>query len=202
MKKEQQESETPQEVDEEELSSDDEPHEKVEIKECEFLKEPELPSEPVSKVAKKTHTLSIVIPASIIDNAQSFELKTYLVCQIARAAVIYCVDEIIIVESRGRYSSSLAKSNPTEFFVRNLEYLETPPYLRKALFPVCPELKFSGLMNPLNTPHHFKPDEWSQFREGVVINRPSKKGNGSWVSTGLKKDTQVDLLIEEGKIIP
>ncbi|CAI2369604.1 unnamed protein product [Moneuplotes crassus] len=180
---------------EQECSSEEE---KVEIKECEFLKEPEVVPEPVSKVEKKTHTLSIVIPASIIDNAQSFELKTYLVCQIARAAVIYCVDEIIIVESRGRYSSSLAKSNPTEFFVRNLEYLETPPYLRKALFPVCPELKFSGLMNPLNTPHHFKPDEWSQFREGVVINRPSKKGNGSWVSTGLKKDTQVDLLIEEG----
>jgi hypothetical protein len=43
--------------------------------------------EPVA--AKKDYTLSIVIPASIIDNAQSFELKTYLVCQIARAAAIY-----------------------------------------------------------------------------------------------------------------
>lgn len=147
---------------------------------------------------KRNFTLSIVIPASIIDNAQSFELKTYLVCQIARAAAIYCVDEIVIVESRGKYSSSLAKTNPTEFFVRNLEYLETPPYLRKALFPVCPELKYSGLMNPLNTPHHLRADEWSQYREGVVINRPIKKGKGSWVNIGFKKDCQVDLLLEEG----
>jgi len=143
-------------------------------------------------------TISIAIPASIIDNAQSFELKTYLVSQIARAAAIYCVDEIIIIEGRGKFNSSLAKTNPTEFFVRNLEYLETPPYLRKSLFPVCPELKYSGLMNPLDIPHHFKVDEWSQFREGVVISRPVKKGNGSWVNTGFKKDCQTDLQIEEG----
>ena len=170
------------------------------VKDWEYVVPPEFPEKVESKLGIKTHTLSIVIPASIIDNAQSFELKTYLVCQIARAAVIYQVDEIVIVESRGKFAASLAKSNPTEFFVRNLEYLETPPYLRKALFPVCPELKYSGLMNPLNTPHHFKFDEWSQFREGVVINRPSKKGRGSWVSVGLKKDCQVDLNIEEGII--
>lgn len=174
-------------IEEEEFSSSSEEEKKGNVKEnfgvsdegCYYAQK---------KVGKKDHTLSIVIPASIIDNAQSFELKTYLVCQIARAAVIYRVDEIIIVESRGRYASSLAKTNPTEFFVRNLEYLETPPYLRKALFPVCPELKFSGLMNPLNTPHHFKADEWSQYREGVVINRPNKKGKGSWVNVGLRKE--------------
>jgi len=65
--------------------------------------------------------------------------------------------------------------NPTEFFVRNLEYLETPQYLRKALFPVCNELKFSGLMNALNLPHHLKASEWCKYREGVVIPRPAKK---------------------------
>ena len=148
----------------------------------------------------KNWTISIAIPASIIDNAQSFELKTYLVCQIARAAAIYKVDEIVIISSRGKYSSSLAKSNPTEFFVRNLEYLESPPYLRKALFPVCPELKYSGLMNPLDVPHHVKSEQWSQFREGVVVTRPIKPGKGSWVNIGLKKDWQVDLHIEEGEL--
>jgi methyltransferase len=66
------------------------------------------------------------------------------------------------------------------------------------LFPVCPELKYAGLMNPLNTPHHLKPTEWSKYREGVVINRPVKPGKGSWVNVGFQKDVQVDLLIEEG----
>ena len=69
------------------------------------------------------------MPASIIDNAQSFELKTYLVSQVAKAACIFKVDEIIVVNNRGRHSASYEKSNPTEFFVRNLEYLETPQYL-------------------------------------------------------------------------
>jgi hypothetical protein len=69
---------------------------------------------------KRSFTLSMAIPASIIDNAQSFELKTYLVSQIARAAAIYKVDEIVIVESRGKFTTSLAKSDPTIFFVRNL----------------------------------------------------------------------------------
>ena len=35
----------------------------------------------------------------------------------------------------------------------------------------------------------------------MVINRPSKPGKGSWVSTGLKKDCQVDLLLEEGECL-
>lgn len=40
------------------------------------------------------YTLSIAVPGSILDNAQSQELRTYLAGQIARAASIYCVDEV------------------------------------------------------------------------------------------------------------
>ena len=43
-------------------------------------------------------TLSIAVPTSIVANAQSKELKTMLCGQIARAATIYCVDEIVIYE--------------------------------------------------------------------------------------------------------
>lgn len=39
-------------------------------------------------------TLSIAVPGSILDNAQSQELRTYLAGQIARASSIYCVDEV------------------------------------------------------------------------------------------------------------
>ena len=38
---------------------------------------------------KRGFTLSMVIPSSIVDNAQSMELKTYLVGQIAKAATIF-----------------------------------------------------------------------------------------------------------------
>ena len=53
-------------------------------------------------------------------------------------------------------------------------------------------------MNPLNTPHHFKHDDWCEYREGVVINRPSKKYAGSWVNIGLKKDCQVNIKLPTG----
>lgn len=45
----------------------------------------------------ETFTLSIAIPGSILDNAQSPELRTYLAGQIARAACIYQVDEVMII---------------------------------------------------------------------------------------------------------
>lgn len=43
-------------------------------------------------------------------------------------------------------------------------------------------------MNPLDIAHHVKADQWSQFREAVVVARPIKPGKGSWVNAGLKKD--------------
>ena len=46
----------------------------------------------------RTSTLSIAIPGSIVSNAQTTELRTYLVGQIARACTIYHVDEIIVFD--------------------------------------------------------------------------------------------------------
>jgi len=143
---------------------------------------------------KRGFTLSIVVPSSVVQNAQSQELKAYLVCQIARAAAIFCVDEIIILADEKNLQE---KGSVTEFFAINLQYLETPQYLRKALFPVCPELRLSGLMNPLEAPHHLRANEWFEFREGVVIKRPSKETNGSWVNIGLMKDCQIDVKLPE-----
>jgi len=46
----------------------------------------------------RTSTLSIAIPGSIVSNAQTMELRTYLIGQIARACTIYHVDEIIVFD--------------------------------------------------------------------------------------------------------
>lgn len=40
-------------------------------------------------------TVSIAVPSSIVDNAQSPELRSYLVGQIARCLVIFNIDEIV-----------------------------------------------------------------------------------------------------------
>ena len=86
----------------------------------------------------------------------------------------------------------------TEFFVKNLEYLETPQYLRKALFPKHAALRFASLMNPLDTPHHMRATDWRPYREGVVINRPVKDVRGSWVNIGVYKDCQINVALHEG----
>ena len=45
--------------------------------------------------------MSVALPGSVLDNAQSTELRTYLAGQIARACVVFCIDEIIIFEEHG-----------------------------------------------------------------------------------------------------
>ena len=46
---------------------------------------------------------------------------------------------------------------------------------------------YVGLLNPLDAPHHVRQDEWSEYREGIVLDRPVKSGSGSYVNAGLKK---------------
>lgn len=58
--------------------------------------------------------------------------------------------------------------------------------MRKHLFPIHADLKNVGLMNPIESKHHLKVDEVCPFREGVVVDRPTK-GDSSWVEIGLKK---------------
>ena len=50
-------------------------------------------------------TLSIAVAASIVQNAQSKELKTYRVSQIAKAAAVFKVDEIVVIDDKAKYQS-------------------------------------------------------------------------------------------------
>nr|KAF6283166.1 SPOUT domain containing methyltransferase 1 [Pipistrellus kuhlii] len=81
---------------------------------------------------------------------------------------------------------------------RILQYLECPQYLRKAFFPKHQDLQFAGLLNPLDSPHHMRQDEESEFREGVVVDRPTRAGQGSFVNCGMKKEVKIDKNLEPG----
>lgn len=50
----------------------------------------------------RAYTVSVAVPGSVLDNAQSPELRTYLAGQIARACVVFSVDEIIVFDEDGR----------------------------------------------------------------------------------------------------
>ena len=119
--------------------------------------------------------------------------------QIAKACGLFQVNEIIVYSNdRTQHMKNMASDiSTTEFFVRNLEYIETPQYLRKALFPKSEALRYSGLVNPLEADHHLKVTEWCKYREGVIIRRPVREGRGSWANIGLYKDCQVNMMLEE-----
>ncbi|EEA06799.1 uncharacterized protein CMU_014750 [Cryptosporidium muris RN66] len=156
-------------------------------------------------------TVSVALPSSIISNAQSLELKAYLVGQIARILAIFGIDEIVvyedkyknIVDNSERQSDYIGFncSRSMEFFVKNLRYLETPQYLRKSLFKFEADLKFAGLQNPIDAPHHMRISEWLPYRQGVVVSKPrlfkgliksEHKKSGSWVNCGLPVEAWID----------
>ena len=47
-----------------------------------------------------------------------------------------------------------------------------------------PDLRYAGLLNPLDAPHHVREDEWIEYREGVVLDQAV--GTQSLVNIGLK----------------
>uniref|UniRef100_A0A8B9ESV0 28S rRNA (uridine-N(3))-methyltransferase n=1 Tax=Anser cygnoides TaxID=8845 RepID=A0A8B9ESV0_ANSCY len=152
------------------------------------------------------YTLSVALPGSILNNAQSLELRTYLAGQIARACAIFCVDEIVVFDEYGEDAKSVEgefegigkKGKACVQLARILQYLECPQYLRKSFFPKHGDLQFAGLLNPLDSPHHMRMDEDSEYREGVVLDRPSKPGRGSFVNCGMRKEVQIDRQLQPG----
>lgn len=82
-------------------------------------------------------------------------LRAYFVSELARICAIFKVDEIVVLHDFA-YKSKSEAFFPSEYMVRNLQYLETPQYLRKYLFELHPDLKNAGIMNPIEADHHLK----------------------------------------------
>ncbi|KAK2872286.1 hypothetical protein QQF64_018133 [Cirrhinus molitorella] len=152
------------------------------------------------------YTLSVALPGSVMDNAQSPELRTYLAGQIARACGVFCVDELVIFDELGEDAKSVEgefkgvgkKGQACVQLARILQYIECPQYLRKSFFPKHRDLQFAGLLNPLDSPHHMRMDEEAEFREGVVLDKPSKPGKGSFVNCGMRKEVQINKRLQPG----
>lgn len=162
-----------------------------------------------SITVKCKSTVSIAVPGSILENAQSPELRAYLASQVARAACIFQVDEIVVFDDysdEGNLEQSTIQNETGLISARKsciqlcriLQYLECPQYLRKHLFPIHADLKYCGILNPLQAPHHLGSKEVYLYREGVVINKPVKNDKGSFVNVGLLKDVLIDKVLTPG----
>ncbi|MCW4001001.1 MAG: RNA methyltransferase [Candidatus Bathyarchaeota archaeon] len=134
-------------------------------------------------MAKKK--LSIAIPASVISDTPHLREKTSKIGLIARAAAIFRVDEIIVYPDNPKTN----QQRDQEFIALILSYLETPQYLRKALFKLDPDLQYAGILPPLRTPHHplsgkTKHLKIGEYREGIVL---SENKEGLTVDIGVQQ---------------
>ncbi|CAK8573757.1 unnamed protein product [Lathyrus sativus] len=172
--------------------NNDKSHSKKKLKKHKKIKTNEIP------------TVSIAVPASIIDNVPTLELATRLASQIARAATIFRINEVVVFDNRSNTDKdyTVAENSDDEsssaFLMRILQYLETPQYLRKALFPMHNSLRFVGMLPPLDAPHHLRKHEWGPYREGVTIKGHSNSGT-TLVDVGLFKHVAVDQILEPGR---
>ncbi|GJM94226.1 hypothetical protein PR202_ga10856 [Eleusine coracana subsp. coracana] len=154
---------------------------------------------------RRKPTVSIAVAGSIIDNAQSLELATLvpqaltralflfqLAGQIARAVTVFRIDEVVVFDSNPAVENGGAdegEESGARFLVRILEYLETPQYLRRRLFPMHKNLKdcFHRLM------HH----TMCANMNGVTLEGDHSKG--TLVDVGLNKNVLVEQILKPGK---
>ena len=77
-----------------------------------------------------------------------------------------------------------------------MEYLNTAPYLRKRLYRIRRELRYAGVLPPLNIPTH--PESRSidveHYREGLVL----ESDKGSLIEAGLGKPIRVRKRLKKG----
>ena len=148
--------------------------------------------------------------------------------QIARAAVVFRVDEVVVFDdglgstlktlsnykrgprrnegdnqiseqSQDKKPAHLQPStDPHAFLARILQYCECPQYLRRKFFPMHPDLQFAGLLPPLDAPHHLRRGDVASFREGVVTDKEATE-DGSFVDCGVPNTlVQIDRVLSPG----
>lgn len=134
--------------------------------------------------------MAVSIPDTILEEKESPRDKTAKLGTIARACAIYGVDTIEIFRDKGgRGEGALAR--------RVLEYLETPQYLRRRIYPLDESLKYAGALPPLRIPSHKAKAPVAsipagEVREGVA------NGDGT-VDVGLEAAPRFDAKVPRGR---
>lgn len=126
---------------------------------------------------RRSNSITVFFPSSILSDVPSLSEKTFKVGQIARAASIFRVEKLVI------YPDGSNWKRDARLIHSLLSYAETPQYLRRALFPISPQLRFAGLIPPLRTPHHPLGTSEVEYREGFVLESGAR---GSMIDIGLK----------------
>ena len=104
------------------------------------------------------------MPSSIVSTEPSDDEKVRELSRLARALAVFRVDEVVVASIKD-YEDDARLADLI------LSYVVTPPYLRRVIYPLKPELRFAGLTKPLAIYTHNpsnEPPRRGQIREGIV----------------------------------
>jgi predicted SPOUT superfamily RNA methylase MTH1 len=110
----------------------------------------------------KVKRFSVALPASIVSDTPHLREKTAKLGAIARAMSIFGVNEVILYRDDPKRDQSEDVGLCSEI----LQFLDTPQYLRKRIFKLSPTLRFTGILPPLQAPHHNVPHTLSEVHVG------------------------------------
>jgi hypothetical protein len=129
--------------------------------------------------------LALLIPSSLTSESPDPRIRTYKVGQVGRAASIFGAREVVVYAE--------PSFNDARFIETVLRYQECPPYLRKRLFKLAPELQYAGVLPPLNTAAHLAPKD---AKVGDVREAVASKGS---VEMGTSKPGKALRPLPEGE---
>ena len=105
--------------------------------------------------------ISIAIPDSCLSDESTQLNKSRKISNIARASSIFRVETIYVYNDN-------AEKNDRILLMTVLKYLNTPPFLRKRLFPKINELKYAGVLHPIKISSHIMPSNPKKIKDGDV----------------------------------
>lgn len=147
--------------------------------------------------AKVVLELWAAIPDSSLADEQTKRDKSIKIAKIARACSIFRVSRIYIYRDRER-----DYSHDRKLLELILEFLDTPQYLRRILYPRVQELEYAGLLHPLKAPHHKPLINPKNIKVGDVRQAvPGKVKGNYFVDAGLNALVPLEGSAQEGKRI-
>ena len=125
----------------------------------------------------------MAIPDSFLYGIKSEIDSTFKIFQLSRALSIFRVENIHIFHDK----ILNPKSNEVDLIITLLEYLDTPQYLRKRIYPKLDALKYVGKLHPIRAPHHKDKNSLNKIKNGEVrVGIIEKKGDTFYADVGLE----------------
>ncbi|WP_115865373.1 putative RNA uridine N3 methyltransferase [Halorussus litoreus] len=110
-------------------------------------------------------TVSVLVPSSLVREAEDKREATRKLGYVARAAIVFRADRLVVFpdpDGERKWGGG--------FVSTVLEYAATPPYLRKEAFGVRDELEYVGVLPPLRAPSltGSESEGSGSIRQGIV----------------------------------